>query len=91
MPRFEEDSPQLLPDALLLARFLIERFDESERREQAEAVSEGQPLTRGTVLCFLPGKERTRRGFVRDGWEKEVKAGAGFGFGRGGAWIGEGR
>ena len=56
MPQFEEDSPGVSGEACELVVRLLYEFDKLEAEEQAAEIAEGKPVSRGSVLIFLPGQ-----------------------------------
>ena len=55
MPRFELSDPSASPAAMKLAVKLLYEFDKLEQKDQASDIASGKPVSRGTVLIFLPG------------------------------------
>ena len=56
MPIFKEDSPGVSGEACELVVRLLYEFDKLEAEEQAAEIAEGKPVSRGSVLIFLPGQ-----------------------------------
>ena len=56
MPIFKEDSPGVSLEACELVVRLLYEFDKLEAEEQAAEIAEGKPVSRGSVLIFLPGQ-----------------------------------
>jgi len=55
MPRFDDYTPTVFPEAMSLTVKLLAEFDKMEVTEQGQEIAAGKPVSRGTVLIFLPG------------------------------------
>ncbi|XP_067938858.1 ATP-dependent RNA helicase TDRD9-like [Watersipora subatra] len=55
MPKFDEAEPAAHPSALALVVKLLYEFDKIEQEEQKDGIAQGKPVSRGSVLIFLPG------------------------------------